>query len=121
MEIKKVCILDKIIEEANKHEIHDITCPRCKGNKKLDCYKEIQRGICYQCGGTGIVANKWKKILKEAIELKEAKTWLRNFYKEEYSRAITESRKSRILDTYNMRLNSLKTEAYELAKKAKID
>lgn len=120
MEIKKICILDQIINEADKHEQKETTCSRCKGQKKLDCYKEIQRGVCYKCGGSGIMPNKWKEIKSKAVELKEAKTWLREFYKGEYQEAIKESRKASIMETYQMRLNSLKVSAYSLAKKAGI-
>lgn len=120
MEIKKVCVLDQIITKADNQQQKDITCTRCKGHKKLDCYKEIQRGVCYKCGGSGIIPNKWKAIKAKAVELKEAKTWLREFYKQEYQDAVKDSRKASIMETYQMRLNSLKVTAYSLAEEAGI-
>ncbi|BBK09121.1 hypothetical protein [Klebsiella phage 05F01] len=120
MKITKVCILDKIINEADKHEQKDITCSRCKGKKKIECYKEIQMGVCYKCGGSGVMPNKWKEAKQEANQIKTAKSELRVQYKEKYETTRSEERKQDVLEMYHIQMNNLKDRAYHLANKLNI-
>jgi len=47
-------------------------CPKCSGNKNLDCFSHIENGRCFLCSGTGVVTGaKAEKIVadrKAAIE-----------------------------------------------------
>lgn len=32
-----------------------MTCPRCNGKGNITYYGHIQNGVCFKCGGTGLV------------------------------------------------------------------
>jgi len=44
----------------NKELIANLaTCPRCGGSGYLPQYKHVEHGICFKCGGEGVILNDW--------------------------------------------------------------
>lgn len=54
----------------------DYTCPKCGGNRYLDCYAHVEGGVCFKCGGSG--------VLEKPITYK--------VYKPEYAKKLADRR-----------------------------
>ena len=43
-------------------------CSKCGGTGYIECYRHVDGGICFQCGGTGIHTESWKEYTPEYAE-----------------------------------------------------
>lgn len=50
-----------------------VDCPRCGGSGELPMYRHINAGVCFECGGKGVVPNKSAVEIVERMRLSKKK------------------------------------------------
>jgi hypothetical protein len=79
---------NKMKNGGNVEDEKWVTCPKCGGSGELELYRHINAGVCFECGGKGVVPNFEVKEIRERMLLARKKY-------EEKNKIIAEQQKEK--------------------------
>lgn len=109
--------LKQIIELAESKGISKVACKHCSDGFR-ECYSHIQRGICFHCGGSGEVANKWGKIKESAQALQASIEYSAQQFSKEEKAILKEDSSDRFKQRSLARLEVRKARARKQIKES---
>lgn len=68
-------------ENGSKEIIAEVTCKRCSGNGVFQQYAHIDKGLCYECNGTGVTEKSIKVSKSDKVEMVNRTTQIKKVKK----------------------------------------